>query len=171
MPICGARAKRTGGQPCRAPAMANGRCRVHGGTNPGPPLGSKNGMTHGIYSTTYTEEEKALYSSMPLGIVDDELRMCRIRLVRALAAEKMSDNKPELYEMSVQTGRAGRDTPQGEKKFRRTDFAHIIDRLTGRIESLERTRAELISNGAGGVGDEVIGRIVVEVIGAKNAAD
>jgi hypothetical protein len=34
-PRCGAACKRTG-QPCRGPAMANGRCRMHGGASTGP---------------------------------------------------------------------------------------------------------------------------------------
>jgi hypothetical protein len=34
-PRCGAKSKRTG-QPCRAPAMRNGRCRFHGGKSTGP---------------------------------------------------------------------------------------------------------------------------------------
>jgi hypothetical protein len=34
-PRCGARSKRTG-KPCRAAAMLNGRCRVHGGKSTGP---------------------------------------------------------------------------------------------------------------------------------------
>jgi hypothetical protein len=34
-PRCGARRKSTG-TPCRAPAMPNGRCRVHGGPSTGP---------------------------------------------------------------------------------------------------------------------------------------
>lgn len=33
-PRCGARTRR--GTPCRAPAMANGRCRMHGGKSTGP---------------------------------------------------------------------------------------------------------------------------------------
>lgn len=32
---CGARTKRAG-TPCRAPAMRNGRCRMHGGLSTGP---------------------------------------------------------------------------------------------------------------------------------------
>lgn len=32
---CGARTKRAH-QPCRAPAMRNGRCRLHGGASTGP---------------------------------------------------------------------------------------------------------------------------------------
>jgi hypothetical protein len=34
-PRCGARRKRTG-EPCRAPAMPNGRCHMHGGAATGP---------------------------------------------------------------------------------------------------------------------------------------
>jgi hypothetical protein len=34
-PRCGARCKRTG-KPCRAAAMPNGRCKVHGGKSTGP---------------------------------------------------------------------------------------------------------------------------------------
>jgi hypothetical protein len=30
--------------------MSNGRCRYHGGKNPGAPIGSKNGLKHGRYS-------------------------------------------------------------------------------------------------------------------------
>jgi len=33
--VCGAHAKSTG-KPCQAKAMANGRCRIHGGMSTGP---------------------------------------------------------------------------------------------------------------------------------------
>ena len=33
---CGARSKRNNHQPCRQPAMKNGRCRLHGGLSTGP---------------------------------------------------------------------------------------------------------------------------------------
>jgi hypothetical protein len=47
-PRCGAYA-RTTGRPCRAPAMANGRCRMHGGGSPGAPKGERNGnYRHGL---------------------------------------------------------------------------------------------------------------------------
>ncbi len=35
-PRCGAKARTQGGAPCRAPAMKNGRCRMHGGKATGP---------------------------------------------------------------------------------------------------------------------------------------
>lgn len=52
-PRCGARTRAggaAGGAPCRAPAMKNGRCRLHGGKSPGPPKGNRNALTHGRYS-------------------------------------------------------------------------------------------------------------------------
>jgi hypothetical protein len=41
-PVCGAHSRRTG-NPCRNGAMANGRCRMHGGKSPGAPEGERNG--------------------------------------------------------------------------------------------------------------------------------
>ena len=30
--------------------MANGRCRMHGGTSPGAPIGNNNARKHGLYT-------------------------------------------------------------------------------------------------------------------------
>ncbi len=49
-PRCGAHC-RTTGQPCRGPAMPNGRCRMHGGKAGRKP-------THGIYSKAAIEEKR-----------------------------------------------------------------------------------------------------------------
>ena len=48
-PRCGAR-RRKSGLPCQAPAMPNGRCRIHGGKAPGAPKGNRNALKHGFYS-------------------------------------------------------------------------------------------------------------------------
>ncbi|MBK7284931.1 MAG: hypothetical protein IPI83_11615 [Sphingomonadales bacterium] len=42
---CGAKTR--SGNPCRSPAMANGRCRMHGGSSPGAPKGNQNALKHG----------------------------------------------------------------------------------------------------------------------------
>ncbi|WP_306664478.1 HGGxSTG domain-containing protein [Bradyrhizobium sp. Arg816] len=42
---CGARTR--SGKPCQSPAMANGRCRMHGGPSPGAPKGNRNAFKHG----------------------------------------------------------------------------------------------------------------------------
>ncbi len=49
VPKCGAHSRRSG-KPCRQPAMANGRCRFHGGKSTGPPKGNKNALKHGFYT-------------------------------------------------------------------------------------------------------------------------
>src|SRR5450755_4231759 len=45
---CGARTRT--GNPCKSPAMPNGRCRMHGGKSPGAPKGNRNAWKHGHYS-------------------------------------------------------------------------------------------------------------------------
>jgi hypothetical protein len=55
-PRCGARARHTGGRPCKAPSLANGRCRHHGGKSTGPKTAEglersrKANWKHGRYS-------------------------------------------------------------------------------------------------------------------------
>lgn len=56
-PRCGAKTKRTG-LSCRAPAMKNGRCRLHGGKSPGPPFGNKNAFKHGYYTADAIAERQ-----------------------------------------------------------------------------------------------------------------
>jgi hypothetical protein len=46
---CGAKTR--SGKPCQSyPVTGRRRCRMHGGTNPGPPRGNQNGLKHGHYS-------------------------------------------------------------------------------------------------------------------------
>lgn len=55
-PRCGAKTRRAGSPPCMAPAMPNGRCRMHGGKSSGAPKGTAHGnYRHGHY----TQEAKA----------------------------------------------------------------------------------------------------------------
>jgi uncharacterized protein YjcR len=47
-PRCGAKTR--SGKPCQSPAMANGRCRMHGSPSRGAPKGNQNAFKHGRYS-------------------------------------------------------------------------------------------------------------------------
>ena len=49
---CGARTRR--GKPCQSPAMANGRCRMHGGPSPGAP------KVIGMHSSTVALPQRQL---------------------------------------------------------------------------------------------------------------
>nr|WKN20825.1 hypothetical protein AVAEIV_003850 [Azotobacter vinelandii] len=128
--------------------MPNGRCRKHGGSSTGAPAGNQNARKHGIYSAYLTDDERDAWGQLELGKVDDELRLTRIRLMRALARENEFGNTLELDAEKVEPEEVD-GVPTGNAKVTRTskvrDYSTLIDRLTVRIESLERTRAELIT--------------------------
>ena len=147
---CGAKT-RAGGQ-CRAPAMKNGRCRVHGGSSTGPKTPT---TTPGsIYSKYLTPDERAAWDALELGRVENELKLMRIRLARALAAEHSADGKPELDEVTENDG-GGAPVPRETRKSKVRDYPALIDKITARIESLERTRKQLDADD--GDGHEVEG--------------
>ncbi len=60
-PRCRARTRK--GTPCRSPAMPNGRCRMHGGTSPGAPIGNKNALKHGLYTAEAIARRRILLRS------------------------------------------------------------------------------------------------------------
>ena len=55
-PRCQARTRR--GTYCQSPAMPNGRCRMHGGKSPGPPIGNKNAFKHGRFTAEAIKRRK-----------------------------------------------------------------------------------------------------------------
>ncbi len=57
-PRCGARTRKN--KSCKAPAMANGRCRMHGGTNPGGPIGNQHALNNGLRTTKAIAERKMI---------------------------------------------------------------------------------------------------------------
>jgi hypothetical protein len=63
-PRCGARRKKDH-QPCQAPAMPNGRCRMQGGPSPGAPKGERNGnYRHGLRTQAAMAERRGLRQLM-----------------------------------------------------------------------------------------------------------
>ena len=58
-PRCGAYA-RTTGKPCQSPAMANGRCRMHGGKSTGRPA------IHGRYTKAAIAERRDFRDALRL---------------------------------------------------------------------------------------------------------
>jgi hypothetical protein len=151
---CGSKTR--SGEPCKGIAMRNGRCRMHGGKSTGPKdqKGNKNANKHGIYAAHLTESERKDYLTLELGQVDHELRLARIRLARALAAENEWGGIPEIDEVTENEGGGVTIAIRSVKKKVR-DYATLIDRLMARVESLERTRKQLDA-GEGG-NDEIVG--------------
>lgn len=149
MALCGA-SKRGNGEPCKRHAIpGSSRCKLHGGKSSGPKeqRGNKNAAKPGsIYSQFLTDDENDLLAGIELGRVDDELRLTRIRLMRALARENEFGNTLEVdsaKEEPIQIN--GKETALTSittiSKVR--DYSGLIDRLTARVESLERTKEDL----------------------------
>jgi hypothetical protein len=116
---CGA--KNRAGNPCGKYGLKNGRCMFHGGKSTGKP-GNKNAKKeNGVYSKFLSDEDKQLekQSDDLLGKLDSELSIARIQLARALKAQTLD--------------------PDSLK-----DFPKTIDLFLGRINSLEKTRKELL---------------------------
>lgn len=57
-PRCGARTRK--GALCRSPALAKGRCRMHGGLSPGAPKGNRNALKHGFYTQEAIVKRRAI---------------------------------------------------------------------------------------------------------------
>lgn len=91
---CGAKTK--SGEPCKKAALANGRCRFHGGKSTGPKdpnklKGNKNALKHGLYETiwldTLTEEEQELFAQVstdPTAQVENRFKLSEIRIRRMM---------------------------------------------------------------------------------------
>lgn len=139
---CGARTR--SGAPCkRAPLSGKRRCKLHGGASTGPKKGSKNAAKPGsLYSAFLTPEEEGIASALELGTVDEELRLTRIRLMRALRLEEERGDTAEL-ESEVERDGAENVTARHERHLKVRDYAGLIDRLTARVAMLEKTRKEL----------------------------
>lgn len=101
--FCGAKT-RSGG-PCKKTALANGRCRLHGGKSTGPKdpsklKGNKNALKHGLYETiwedTLTDEERELLahvSTDPKAQVESELKLSEVRILRMMRRIKLEEQK------------------------------------------------------------------------------
>jgi len=159
---CGAKTR--GGKDCQAPAMENGRCRMHGGTNPGASpeamAQNKNANKFGIYSQFMTDEE--LDMDIQIGSLEAEIKLVKAQIRRNLKAWTAwdeahatgDDEEVEalllLTEVEKQDGERpfGKDADtlpyNGIKKVRkRPDFEGAHARFLARVESLERTHREL----------------------------
>src|SRR5947207_13145085 len=91
---CGARSKRTG-KPCRAAAMPNGRCKLHGGKSTGARTAEglersrRANWKHGHFSREAKEERARLRAAiLALRDLCDSMRCCWESLFWIAALEK-----------------------------------------------------------------------------------
>lgn len=164
MAHCGAKTR--SGEPCKRHAVpGSARCKLHGGALTKANKANKHAAKPGsIYSQFLTDAENDALATMELGRVDDELRLTRIRLMRALGRENEFGNELEIDSEKHETGEHGGTTTTSKVR----DYSGLIDRLTARIESLERTRAELLKTNPPEL--PPVTRIEIEVVGGRKDA-
>lgn len=125
---------------------------MHGGASPGGATGNQNARKHGIYGAGLLDEEHDLWDDIAVGSLDDDIRIAKLQLRRALIAQK---NQPadglELYEQTMNGGGGdgAEEKPSASMKRRRTQYDDIISRLLGRIGDLEQKRAEMMERTGG----------------------
>jgi hypothetical protein len=99
--LCGKPLKN--GNRCRGKAFGNGRCRIHGGlVCPGintQPYKPDWVLTAGLYSDRIGADELDVYQTLKCGSLEQELRLLRIQLRRALKAQY--DWEREQLELGV----------------------------------------------------------------------
>src|SRR5690606_24465453 len=82
---CGAKT-RNGGT-CKNWAMANGRCRMHGGKSTGPPKNNQNAKKHGFFSKYIPEETLEIMGMLeeksPADLIWDQIMIQYAAIIRA----------------------------------------------------------------------------------------
>lgn len=156
MAHCGAKTR--SGQPCQNRAMANGRCRMHGGKSTGAPKANQNARTHGIYSDALADDEKGLWEQVEVGNLDNAIKIAHLQLRRALIAQNKAEGGDgldvDMDSVTTVIPESGSpddgepaETPRQTSTVqrRRRPYEDIINRLLGRIGDLEAKRAEMIN--------------------------
>jgi hypothetical protein len=158
---CKAFARSTGAQ-CQAKAVPGKTvCRIHGGASDGAPKANQHATKHGIYGKFLTDEEKGDFDAVTarIGTLDAEITLLRFRMRRALDAEaKAFESDVDGLEVVQRHDREASEFGPGDETVRkRVDYGEHVERIARRIESLERTRAELLRierEAGGGAADD-----------------
>lgn len=142
---------------------------MHGGFNKGPPKGNQNARKHGIYADVLNEEDRGVYDRIEIGSIEDELRILRVRLRRALKAqsrlEEGQDEKQDIAKLrdkldvnEIETVSLGGKTQTKIKRIAK-DYSREIARLIRLIGDLELRKLELDRERPAGSPDEIAAKI------------
>lgn len=172
---CGAKTRK--GTPCRQLALPNGRCKLHGGAARGPRdklVRPAKSLARGLYSDVLFPWEEDVYAACAIGTLEQELKLLRVQLRRALLAQRnyelvmeslgefredpdAADIPPELlrllefqdYEFKIDI----EDQEKQVKKFlrRKRDYQQEIARWAALIAKVEIAHKDLLKSDMFGV--------------------
>lgn len=120
------------------------RCRKHGGV-PSKNIRPRNAhnLKYGLYGDALFEEEKELWLKTTAETVDEEIVMAKLRLRRALVAEKDAKFAVEHYE--EETGELADHQGEAVLMKRKTRFANmtrLVDQITNQLARLYALRTQ-----------------------------
>lgn len=155
MALCGAKTR--SGEPCQKHALTGShRCKLHGGGSAKSNKGNQNARKHGIYSDTLTGDEQRMWDEIGVGTLDDDIKIAKLQLRRALLAQAKAEVGDGLVlDMESISTQATGPSHEGDEPVtpgrpamtvqrRRQGYEDIINRLLGRIGDLESKRADII---------------------------
>jgi len=115
--LCGAKT-RNGGT-CKNYALANGRCRMHGGRStvaksaapehtqhrpPEPPVDKEHNTYHNLYMVGMHDDEQDIYGGLKVGDLSEELKLLRIKLRRAVVAQLRWEQLHDMVDGEITGG-------------------------------------------------------------------
>lgn len=153
--LCGA--KKRDGTACRNIPMENGRCRIHGGKSPGPPVKNKNAVKTGEYESiwydTLTEDEKSAYHIMDTDIlrqIDEEIRLTGIRELRMMERIAMLRSK-KFITTEIEDIEGGMEDGKRTRRKRNTmlqvqEIEEALTRVQNHKAKLVELKYKLVGN-------------------------
>src|SRR5690625_5886546 len=127
--------------PCKNGAMANGRCRMHGG-KAGAPKGNQNAKRHGFFSKHIPKETLEIMNSLgevsPADLIWDQIVIQYAAIIRAQEIMFVKNKDEMLKELKKE-----RDTLEGvEIEY---EFQFAWDRYATYINAQSRAMSEFRS--------------------------
>ena len=137
---CGAKT-RNGGT-CKNWAMANGRCRMHGGKSTGPPKNNQNAKKHGFFSKYIPKETLEIMGMLddksPADLIWDQIMIQYAAIIRAQQLMYVED-KDEI----VKVLKKEKETDFGSEE--EWEFQFAWDRHATFLNAQSRAMSELRS--------------------------
>ena len=123
------------------------RCLEHGGSPSGGKKGKQVNLSHGIYTECMLEEEKELYDQLNIDSVDEEIKLTKLRLRRALKADKLRDSSYMITTEEDLIKKNGKWEVVGKKISTDDGYARVIHGITNQLVKLTSLRMDLIEAG------------------------
>lgn len=150
--LCGAKTR--SGTPCKNHAMANGKCRMHGGKSTGPKdktklKENKNAEKHGFFSKYLPEETlniiKEIQEKDPLDLLWDNIQIQYAAIIRSQMIMHVTDKNEMIKELKKRKFEVrnvdGEHTPiLSEEEY---EFQFAWDRQATYLQAQSRAMAEL----------------------------